>query len=160
MPYTGDPANNPIDRVRLNVGDVWPDIELLSDADYQYFLDKYEGNENRASMDAARAILFKLARYSRERTGDIEVYGSDWARQYKEALLLFISNPELTISLAVPYAGGISKSDMRSNDSNCDNVTREVYIGFSEGRKLYDQKNPRYPDNYTYTPGGYNGFYY
>lgn len=158
MPYTNDPANSATDRVRLNVGDIWPDIELLSDADYQYFLDKYDGNENRASLDAARAILFKLARMCRERTGDIEVYGSDWARQYREALLLFVNNPELTLSLAVPYAGGISKSDMRNNDSNPDNVTREVYIGFSEGRKLYDQCNPRSPYGGGYTADG--GFYY
>lgn len=157
MPYMNDPANNAIDRVRLNVGDIWTDIEMLSDADYQYFLDKYDGGENRASLDAARAILFKLSRMSRERAGDIEVYGSDWYRQYKEALLLFIKNPDLAISLAVPYAGGISKSDMRSNDSNPDNSTREIYIGFSEGRKLYDQCNPRSPY------GGYSGdygFYY
>lgn len=157
MPYTGNPATNPIDRVRLNVGDIWPDIELLSDADYQYFLDKYDGNENRASIDAARAILFKLSRMSRERTGDIEVYGSDWARQYREALLMFINNPELTISLAVPYAGGISKSDMLANDSNPDNVVREIYIGFGEGRKLYNQCNPR---NQGSGYMGDYGFYY
>lgn len=157
MPYTGNPATNPIDRVRLNVGDIWPDIEMLADADYQYFLDIHDGNENRATLDAARAILFKLARYSRERTGDIEVYGSDWFKQYRDALLLMIKNPDMAISLAVPYAGGISKSDMRSNDANPDNVTREIYIGFGEGRKLYDQCNPRSPY------GGYQGdygFYY
>lgn len=150
MPYTGNPATNPIDRVRLNVGDIWDDIEMLSDADYQYFLDATTGNENRATMDAARAILFKLTRFSRERTGDIEVYGSDWFKQYRDALMMILKDPNIAISLAVPYAGGISKSDMRSNDLNSDNVTRSIYIGFSAGRKLYDQCNPEYPDNFIY----------
>lgn len=144
MPYTGDPANSAIDRVRLLVGDIWSDMEMLSDADYQYFLDKYAGNENRAGLDAARAILFKLARLTRERTGDIEVYGSEWFKDYKAALELLLKNPDLSISIAMPYAGGISKSDMRDNDSNTDNVVRDVYIGSTQNRKLYDQLNPTY----------------
>lgn len=147
MPYTGNPATNPIDEVRLHVGDIWSDMEMLADSDYQYFLDKYEGNIRRATLDAARSILFKLARLSRERTGDIEVYGAEWFKNYQAALTEVLRNPELALSIAMPYAGGISKSDMAQNDANCDNVVRDVYIGFTEGVKLYDQKNPR--DSYT-----------
>jgi len=142
MPYMNDPTNNIVDRVRLVVGDIWSDMELLADADYEYFLSKYNSNENRAALDAARALLFKLARLSRERTGDIEVYGSEWFKNYKSALELMIKNPELSISLAMPYAGGISKSDMEQNDCNTDNVTREIYIGFTAGRKLYQENTP------------------
>lgn len=154
MPYTGDPQNNIIDRVRLIVGDIWPDIEILADADYQYFLDKNDGNVNRAAMDAARTMLFKLSRYARERTGDIEVYGSDWFKQFAKALDDMIKNPNLSISLAVPYAGGISKQDMRENDECCDNVTRHIYIGFSTSRKLYDQCNP-----VDFAPDGFGSTY-
>jgi hypothetical protein len=121
MPYTHDPANNPIDRIRLNVGDIWEDMEMLADADYQYFLDAANGNENRATMDAARAILFKLTRMTRERTGDIEVYGGDWFSNYMKALQLILKNPDISISLAVPYAGGISRSDMQANRCDPDN---------------------------------------
>lgn len=142
MPYNGD-LTNPVMEVRLNVGDIWQDMELLSDADYQYFLDKYSGSVRRATLDAARAILFKISRFSRERTGDIEVYGAEWFKNYRSALLDMVRNPELSLSVAIPYAGGISKEDMRTNDSNSDNVTRDTYIGFSEGKKLYDQANPR-----------------
>ena len=142
MPYTGDPANNPIDRVRLAVGDIWDDMEMLTDADYQYFLDRNDGNENRATLDAARAILFRLTRMTRERTGDIEVYGGDWFKNYKDALLLILKDPNAAISLAVPYAGGISKSDMFANDANCDNVVREINIGYSQSRRLYDNTYP------------------
>jgi hypothetical protein len=142
MPYNGD-LTNPVMEVRLNVGDIWQDMELLSDADYQYFLDKYSGSVRRATLDAARAILFKISRFSRERTGDIEVYGSEWFKNYRNALMDMVKNPELSMSVAMPYAGGISKEDMRANDENSDNVTRDTYIGFTEGKKLYDQTNPR-----------------
>ena len=121
MPYTNDPANNPVDRIRLNVGDIWEDIEYLTDADYQYFLDAADGNERRATMDAVRAILFKLTRMTRERTGDIEVYGGDWFNNYMKALLLILKDPNISVSLAVPYAGGISRSDMQANRCDPDN---------------------------------------
>lgn len=156
MPYTGNPATNPIDRVRLAVGDIWPDIEMLTDADYQYFLDRNDGNENRATLDAARAILFKLARMTRERTGDIEVYGGDWFKNYKDALLLILKDPNAAISLAVPYAGGISKADMIANDMNCDNVVREINLGYSQSRRLYDTT---YPSGGPHNGGSGDGFY-
>lgn len=144
MPYQNNPAGNMVDRVRLAVGDIWDDMEILKDADYEYFLSKYEGSERRAAMDAARAILFKVSRYSRERTGDIEVYGSEWFKNYMNALKLVLVNPDIAISVAVPYAGGISKTDMYANDLNQDNAVREIFIGFTENRKLYDQCNPTY----------------
>ena len=127
MPYTHDPANNPIDRIRLNVGDIWDDFEMLADADYQYFLDAAGGNENRATMDAARAILFKLTRMTRERTGDIDVYGSEWFNNYMKALQLILKDPNIAISLAVPYAGGISRADMQ--DNRCDPDNFRVGVG-------------------------------
>lgn len=121
MPYTHSPATNPVDRVRLNVGDIWDDMEMLSDTDYEYFLSASRGNENRATMDAARAILFRLTRMTRERTGDIEVYGEQWFSNYMKALQLILKDPNIAISVAVPYAGGISVSDMQENRCNPDN---------------------------------------
>lgn len=141
MPYTNDPQNNPIDEVRLMVGDVYEDFEILKDNDYQYFLDKYSGNVNRAAIDAARSIMFLLSRWTRERTGDIEVYGSDWAKQYRAALLEFVRNPNLTVMIAMPYAGGISKSDMKANDENNDNVRSGAYLGMTEEVHVYDKDN-------------------
>lgn len=138
MPYTGNPRTNAVDRIRLAVGDIWDDMEMLTDEDYEYFLERYDGNENRATMEAVKALLFKLARMTRERTGDIEVYGSDWFNNYYKMLMLLLKDPNAALSLAVPYAGGISRSDMLKNDMNCDNVVREINIGYSASRRLYD----------------------
>lgn len=121
MPYTGSPATSATDRVRLNVGDIWADMEWLHDEDYQYFIDKNNGNENRATLDAARALMFVLTRFTRERTGDIEVYGGDIFNNFFKALQLILKDPNIAISVAMPYAGGISQEDMHANRMNPDN---------------------------------------
>ena len=140
MPYTGD-LSNPVMVLRLYLGDTSSEYEILKDGDYQYFLDKYNGNERRATLDAARAILFALSSKTRERIDVLEIHGDQWARQYREALIEMLRNPELTLSVSMPYAGGISKQDMYENDNNSDNVTRSTYVGFTEGKRLYEQDN-------------------
>lgn len=139
MPYTGSPATVPRDAVRLLVGDTYADIELLIDAEYNYYLTKNASNINRTAVDAAWAITFKLARWTRERTGDIEVYGSEWAKNYRSALLEFVRNPGSSLNQAMPYAGGISKSVMKANDTNSDNVRPVPYQGMGDEVHTYDQ---------------------
>jgi len=162
MPYSGDPQNSATDRLRLVTGDVWDDMEYLTDVDYQYYLDRNDSNERRAGLDAMRAILFKLSRGARERAGDIEVYGSEYFNNYLKALMLVLRNPDIALSLAVPYAGGISKIDMAMNDANPDSVTRTIYIGFGDHSKLYNQNNPgpQFCADGSNGYGGFGGFYY
>ncbi|CEF89168.1 hypothetical protein [Pseudomonas phage vB_PaeM_PAO1_Ab17] len=146
MPYTGDPKNNVVDQLRLMVGDIWDDIEILTDEDYQYFIDMYNGNIRRAFLDVVRSILFKLARYVRERTGDIEVYGSDWWKAYRQTLQDILKDPNLTTVIALPYVGGVSAKDMAMNNANPDNVARKIFIGFNRDLRLYEQQNVGYND--------------
>lgn len=141
MPYSGNPSSVKTDAVRLMVGDIYPDMEILSDSEYDYYLTKNNNNINRSAIDAAWAICFKLSRWTRERTGDIEVYGSEWARNFKAVLLEFIRNPNTVVSLAMPYAGGISKSDMAANDADADNARPEAYLGMTGGEHLYNKDN-------------------
>jgi len=135
------PAPTLIEQVRLNVGDTDPEFPLLPDDTYQWLLDKYEDNVNRSALDAARFLLFELSRYpTRERSGQIEVW-NEWANTYRKALELFLKDPNLNTIVAVPYAGGISKSDMKSNDTNNDNVRPAFYSHFGSGRRVYNHNN-------------------
>lgn len=131
MAYTGNPSCVKTDAVRLLIGDIYPDMEVLSDTEYDYYLTKNNNNIMRSALDAAWAICFKLSRWTRERTGDIEVYGAEWARNYRAVLTEFIRNPNTSVSLAMPYAGGISKSDMKANNENADNVRPMAYLGMT-----------------------------
>lgn len=138
MSFMNDPANNPIDRIRLIVGDTITEFDYLSDETYQYLLDKHNNNETSTALEAARYILGSLTRFSRERTGSIEVYGSEMFKNYRDFLVELLRNPQMLLDRAQVYAGGISKSDMIANDSNPDNIAPRIYIGFSEGKRVYE----------------------
>lgn len=138
MSYTNSPATSAIDRVRLIVGDTNTEFDYLADEVYGYLLTKYQGNETTSAMEAARYILGSLAKYSRQRTGDIEVYGAEMFKNYKDFLIELLRNPQMLLSRAQAYAGGISKSDMEQNDSNPDNISPRFYRGFSEDRRVYE----------------------
>jgi hypothetical protein len=111
----------PIEAVRLEIYDKDEVFPLLSDEEIQYFLDKNEGSIRKASLDAAKSILFRLASYTYERVDILEHKGSDYFLQYQKALEMYIKNPEYgSISKASIYAGGISVSDIQANIQSSD----------------------------------------
>ena len=140
MAFTNNPALSATDRVRLIVGDTATEFEYLSDETYEYLLNKYNDNETAAALEAARYILGSLAKYSRQRTGDIEVYGAEMFKNYKDFLIELIRNPQMLLDRARAYAGGISKSDMIQNDNNPDNLCPTFYKGFSQGKRIYEDE--------------------
>ena len=96
MAFTGDPVNSVTDRVRLVTGDTDPVYEFLDDSTYSYVLDKNSNNERQAAIEASRYILANITRYTRERTGDIEVYGNEFFKNYKDYLLELVNNPNFS----------------------------------------------------------------
>lgn len=129
-----------IEQVKVLVGDIGKD-SILSDDVYQHFLDKNQNNTNRASVDAAKTILYYLASFPvRERTGDIEVWRT-WASSYRDALKLFLKEASLGSYAPIAYAGGVSKSDMLSNHLDPDVVQKRVYKGMSSGVRPYNKNN-------------------
>lgn len=123
----------PIEEIKLEIGLNGDTSFLISDEEIQYFLDKHDGNKKRASLDVAKTLLFVLSRYTHERSGnELEIWNNQWFEQYMQALKLYISNPSfsLAVSAAMPYAGGISKSDMAGND-NCDTVNAQNIVSFT-----------------------------
>ena len=139
MSFTNDPVNSLTDRVRLIVGDTMTEIEYLSDEVYVFLLDKYANNVTAASLEASRYILGSLSKYSRQRTGDIEVYGAEMFKNYRDFLRELLRNPQMLFDRATIYAGGISKSDMKKNDRRSDNVAPTVYKGMTTNTRIYDK---------------------
>ena len=90
MAYTNSPATSVTDRLRLNVGDIHS-VEILDDATYTYYYTKNEQNERRATRDLFTVLLFALSRYTHEKAGQIEVWGSDYFRNYLDAVKLAIT---------------------------------------------------------------------
>lgn len=117
-------ALSPIQQIRLEVGDVDPALPILSDSEYEYFLAKNNSSVRRAAMDVAKTILFKISLDSAEEiVGILALKGHRAAEAYREALKMYIKNPDLNTILqnAEVYAGGISRSDMQANADNADN---------------------------------------
>ena len=112
-----------IQQVRFLVQDNVPGLYIISDDEIQYLLDKNSNNVNRAAVEAARVILFNLSMRNDSVVDIFSIKSSSSAKAYIEALKLFIRDPSLSgvLSNINGYAGGISISDMQSNDANLDN---------------------------------------
>ena len=112
-----------IQQVRLNIQDNTPGLYILSDDEITYLLERNNDNVNRASVEAARIVLFNLAQKSDESIDIFSIRGSQAAKAYMEALKLYIRDPNLNqIGNNIQgYASGISLEDMQANDANADN---------------------------------------
>jgi hypothetical protein len=112
-----------IQALRIELGDTSVEFPIMSDDEYTYFLGKHDWNIQRASMDAAKSIMLKLSMRTDESVDIFSIKGSSAAKNYMQALQLYIKNPSLNslYDKIQGYAGGISKADMLANDSNLDN---------------------------------------
>lgn len=111
-------------QVRYEVQDVDVALPILDDAVYEYILTKNSENIPRSSIDAARMILQRLSLTASKNTVDIfSIDSTVSAKQYKEALLLYIKDPNLNplYQNLTGSFGGVSKSEMQDNDDTTDN---------------------------------------
>lgn len=131
-----------IEKVRILIGDVdgSPFYQLFDDNEIQAFLDMSGGNVMQAARLAAIAASMQLAGWTtRERTGDIEVWSS-LSTQYLKALENLIkdaSSATLPNGL-MPYAAGISWSDVCANNNDPDNVRPKLTkVKVCDGKGLF-----------------------
>lgn len=113
-----DPANSAIDRIRLNTGDSEEPF-ILEDAVIQYMLDTNSDNEYKTTIQALEAIVAKFAKYTHEEIGDEEVWGQEAYESYRKLLRDWKNDPSL-VGDWKPFAGGISKKDIRDNKNDPD----------------------------------------
>ena len=119
----------PVQKLRIEVQDTSLEFPLLSDDEYRYILDKNNQSIRKASLDAARVILFKLSIESVDNVVSVfSIKGSQAAKAYMEALKLFINNQALNplVLDGTVYAGGISKTDYAANAANPDNIIPDL----------------------------------
>ena len=112
-----------IHALRIELGDTSAEFPIMTDDEYNYFLSKHDWNIRRAAMDAAKSIMLKLSMRTDETVDIFSIKGSSAAKNYMQALQMYIKNPDLNAMYdkVQGYAGGISKADMQANDSNLDN---------------------------------------
>lgn len=126
-----DPENVAVDRVRLSIGDTDPDALILSNDLYEYFLLSNNDKEGQATISALKHLVAKYAKYIDEETGDVDIKLSQLYKQYKNLLDLYTNDPTFSvIGSPVPYAGGISKSDLEKYECNDDNLFSPIKQGW------------------------------
>jgi hypothetical protein len=127
--YTGDPLNNPIDALRLQVGDTDNEEIWLTDNDYSYYISVHPANVRQQALAASQAILFKLSRRTRERAGQIEVYAGDAYRNYADALIMMVKDPAFSSVNPLSYFGGMYIQDVIDNNLDVDTIPAVFYRG-------------------------------
>lgn len=91
-----------VGKVRLRVGDI-SDIPYLPDSVYTQTLVDTSDNLAQASVICAKYILAQLAFSGHEKMVQLEVWGNDAFRQYKEFLLMTVKDPSFNEVNPIPY---------------------------------------------------------
>lgn len=129
------------DKVRLLIGDTDEDDPLIYDQEIAFFLEEF-GGVRAAAAAAARAIAAKFSRLADKQVGDLSLKMSQKAKAYLDlAGSLNDGTGRTAALLAIPYAGGISRSDVRARESDTDRVgphfTRDMHENDGEEVNLY-----------------------
>ena len=114
---------NNIQKVRVECADTDPTFPILPDSTYIYLLEKNYDSITRSAMDAARIILMHLSQRGNETVDIFSIKGSSAAESYRQALILYIKDPNNNplYQNCQAWFGGVSVSQMQANDANLDN---------------------------------------
>jgi len=119
------------EQVRLMVGLVGRAYDLLSDDEITHYLTINNNNVNKTARSCALTVSFILSQYTHSKADVLEDWGGEWFNNYYKSLQMFLKDPSFSFDImnAMPYAGGISVADIRSNVDNLDNHVVNVDIG-------------------------------
>ena len=147
----------PVQQLRIEIALIGEAESLLSDEEVQYFLDKNNGSVKRASLDAAKTVLFILSQFTHERSDMLEIWNHTWFENYMKSLQLYLNNPNFSIAIdsARAYAGGISKTDIRSNIDKEDNFTVITDVGIPKDYTAVNSTNTQ-QDIFNPNASGYS----
>lgn len=118
--YSGNPGHSTRDAVRFLIGDTSSKDPLLLDGEIDWLLGQYSNKPMSAAIRACETIASKFSRMSDEAVGQVKISFSQKAKGY------LTMRDELRQRIALediaPYAGGISRSDKRTEEANTDRV--------------------------------------
>lgn len=82
--YTGDPANVPLDAVRLTIGDTESSDPQLDDEVLEWLLVETEDDAHSAARRAVDFLISKYARAVDRSVGDVKVSASQRLKGYEQ----------------------------------------------------------------------------
>lgn len=142
--YTGDPINNPLDRVRIYCTDTDNDEILIEDSILEFFLAESNGDEKQAAIKALGYLLFQIAKMGDEKVGGVYLKNSERTKNLR-LLLDDLKGGLLKPSIPMAYGGGISVADTWSRRHDWDSIRKPTNTGDAfardRGEAFYDQGN-------------------
>lgn len=103
--------NSQIGMIRLRIAD-WSDTPMLPDNVIQSVIDQNQGNIPRSAKTCAQYILGALtSKVHRRMSLQLEVFGSEWYKNYKDFLLTTITNPAFMEINPMPWGASGSMLD-------------------------------------------------
>lgn len=125
--FTNDPANNPLDRIRIMIGDADNDEILLSQQVLEYLYESTNKNEKLTAIKALEAIIMSAAKYTDEVVGDVEINLSQRFKQFR----IVLNDLKKSTMTGTPYAGGISVADVETRRASPDSPQKAFEFGWS-----------------------------
>lgn len=116
--YSGNPAANEKDAVRFLIGDTDPDDPLLQDEEILYLLEHTNEVEG-AAAEAAYSLAARFSRQADKSVGDLSLSLSQKSAAFWQLAESLWRRSGLR---ALPFAGGISKSQKRATEADADRV--------------------------------------
>jgi hypothetical protein len=99
-----DPTTN-IGKLRLRVADTG-DLAIFPDSVYQAVLSETSNNLPQAAIIMAQYILGTLTTKTHRKLAQLEVWGQEAYKNYKDFLLLTVTNPHFMNLAPIPYGSG------------------------------------------------------
>lgn len=120
--YTGDPANNAVDKVRLLIGDTDPDDPQLSNEEISFFTSQAGGSAVRGAIAAVTSLIAKYARYVDTKIESIGISNQQRIANYQQLMQQLEEYDQSvgTDSFGIPFVGGVSVSEMEAQNENDD----------------------------------------
>ena len=142
--YTNDPANNPLDRVRILCTDTDNDELLIEQSVLEFFYESSNRNEKLAARRALEYLLFQVAKMGDEKVGGVYLRNSGRYKNLKDAYNILLKGSWMG---GKPYAGGISVSDIEMRRHNPDSIKKATEQGDSFDYYTRDRYNNDDPDS-------------
>ena len=131
--YSNDPAGRQIDEMRFLIDDKDTDNALLSDEEISYLIGSYR----HIYLAAAAACSQIAGTYANtpesNQVGDLQIsYGAGGVPMSYEARARELRGMLRQVGRVKPYAGGLSKSEKKTDRADTDLVQPAVTIGMTD----------------------------
>lgn len=104
-----DPTTS-IGKIRLRVAD-YSDLPIFPDSVYQSVLDDNTGDLPKSAKTMASYILGALSQKTHKKLATLEIWGAEAFKNYKEFLVLTVTNPSFMDYSPVPYSASSDESN-------------------------------------------------